>query len=913
MKTEKLANKFLLLGLLLAIAVLVPIVPLLKSYSEQLAVADKERGGVLIHHELRRILQDIQRHRGASTSLLSGKAEFKERADNARASSDAAIAQADMAIAAGEADVGKLVGWAEFKADWQALKTGFNALKPMDNAKQHTAAITKLLNVMDLVADTSELVLDPEPVSYFAMDMAVLQLPRLTERMGQGRALGSLILSEKVIGKGQRDAMIASLVEVELRQNNVLTDSKKIVAANSSAQAKLQGIVGEAQSGIASFISNVQQHILKDEELVYDPVRYFDEATRAIDASFKLYDEGTLLLNQELQGRLDRIKAERMLVLLIAFGLISLAAVMAFIILRRVNRSVLAASNALDQIAGGSLDVVLKPEGNDEIARMVRRLDDMQKQLRERLDSDRQVANENLRLRIGLDNVATNVMIADDTLNIIYMNKVAKELFTRIENELRRDLPSFSAAALLGTNIDVFHKNPAHQRAMLENLSGSQRVSIVVGGRSFVLTVTPVVNEMGQRLGTAVEWLDRTAEVAVEQEVQTIVAAAANGDFTRRVATEDKAGFFLQLANDLNQLLKTSQSGLDDVVEVLSALAKGDLTQRIEAEYAGSFGQMKTDANETTENLSEIVRQIKGAADAINTAAKEISSGNQDLSARTEEQASSLEETASSMEQLTSTVKQNADNARQANELASNAQQVAEQGGAVVGQVVHTMSDIAQSSNKISDIISVIDGIAFQTNILALNAAVEAARAGEQGRGFAVVATEVRSLAQRSAAAAKEIKELIADSVDKVESGNRQVEQAGQTMEKIVTSIKGVAKIMADISEASREQSAGIEQVSLAVSQMDEVTQQNAALVEQAAAAAESLEEQAQSLAQTVSVFRLNGAANVASPPVERNRAQPAITQATPVASLSHAAKPFSGQKSAPKPLTLLDNEWNEF
>jgi methyl-accepting chemotaxis protein len=273
------------------------------------------------------------------------------------------------------------------------------------------------------------------------------------------------------------------------------------------------------------------------------------------------------------------------------------------------------------------------------------------------------------------------------------------------------------------------------------------------------------------------------------------------------------------------------------------------------------------------------------------------------------------------MEQLTSTVKQNADNARQANELAGNAQQVAEKGGAVVSQVVHTMGAIAQSSNKIADIIGVIDGIAFQTNILALNAAVEAARAGEQGRGFAVVATEVRALAQRSAAAAKEIKELIADSVDKVESGNKQVEQAGRTMAQIVSSIKGVAKIMADISGASREQSAGIEQVSLAVSQMDEVTQQNAALVEQAAAAAESLEEQAQALTQSVSVFRLVGGSNETAQSLQSvQSAARSYTLSENAEALSEAprlATQASTRQRVPKAehkaAMSLDDEWNEF
>ena len=346
--------------------------------------------------------------------------------------------------------------------------------------------------------------------------------------------------------------------------------------------------------------------------------------------------------------------------------------------------------------------------------------------------------------------------------------------------------------------------------------------------------------------------------------------------------------------------MQTSEVGLEDVVQVLSGMAEGDLTRKISAEYEGTFGQLKNDANQTVARLQEIISQIRMATDAINTAAREIASGNQDLSSRTEEQASSLEETASSMEQLTSTVKHNADNARQANELAGEAQLVAIQGGEVVGQVVQTMSDIHQSSKRIADIIGVIDGIAFQTNILALNAAVEAARAGEQGRGFAVVATEVRNLAKRSADAAKEIKGLIADSVDKVESGNRQVAQAGRTMAQVVSSIKQVARIMGDISSASREQSAGIEQVSLAVSQMDEVTQQNAALVEEAAAAAESLEEQAHNLAQAVAVFKLFEAA-------EPSR-QEALVALPKQARLARPATKKPAALSA-----SLDDQWEEF
>ncbi len=413
-------------------------------------------------------------------------------------------------------------------------------------------------------------------------------------------------------------------------------------------------------------------------------------------------------------------------------------------------------------------------------------------------------------------------------------------------------------------------------------------------------------------------------KLAVE-ETQAVAAAAKDGNLSKRVPLEGKTGLILGLAEGINAVVQTTETALSDVVRVLGALAKGDLTEKVSADYNGTFGQLKDDANKTVDNLAEIVSRLRDATESINTGAKEIFSGNTNLSQRTEEQASSLEETASSMEELTSTVKQNSENAKQANQLAIGASDVAVKGGQVVSQVVTTMSSINESSKKIVDIISVIDGIAFQTNILALNAAVEAARAGEQGRGFAVVATEVRNLAQRSAAAAKEIKTLIGDSVEKVGTGTKLVDEAGKTMEEIVTSIKRVTDIMSEITAASQEQSAGIEQVNQAITQMDEVTQQNAALVEQAAAAAESLEEQAQNLSDAVSVFKLAGGQGlahgaqaterreVATRPanVARLPARPAAPVARPVAkpaaSAQHAAKPAT--VNAPKTRKVAGGE----
>jgi methyl-accepting chemotaxis protein len=338
--------------------------------------------------------------------------------------------------------------------------------------------------------------------------------------------------------------------------------------------------------------------------------------------------------------------------------------------------------------------------------------------------------------------------------------------------------------------------------------------------------------------------------------------------------------------------------------EVAGRIAAGDLTVNVTTR-SGDDSSMLLAMKQMRDALATIVGEVRIGTEAIASASSQIASGNQDLSARTEQQASSLEETASSMEELTSAVRQNNDNARQANQLAQSASTVAQQGGAVVSQVVDTMGAINTSSRKIVDIIAVIDGIAFQTNILALNAAVEAARAGEQGRGFAVVASEVRNLAQRSASAAKEIKELIGDSVEKVEIGSKLVERAGQTMEEVVASVQRVTDIMADISTAGDEQSAGIEQINQAVSEMDTVTQQNAALVEEAAAAAEAMQQQAANLERVVGVFRLDGQSSGAAP--ARPARPPAALKPSPSRAVV-AAKPKQRLTS-----TAGSADWEEF
>jgi len=514
------------------------------------------------------------------------------------------------------------------------------------------------------------------------------------------------------------------------------------------------------------------------------------------------------------------------------------------------------------------------------------------------------------RLQSAIDGAQTNMMLCDTDLTITYVNPAVVQMLVRRETELRAAFPGFDPNNLVGQCIDQFHKNPSHQRSLLGNKNNlPAKAEIRVADLEFEVNATAIMDGDGNLLGNMVEWNDITEQKDAERQMQALIDSASAGDLSKRIDSSSYKGFMRNLSDGINKMLETVVAPVQEGTRVMKSLADGDLSQNMVGEFQGDFAVLQEAIDTSVNNLRSMVGDIRESASAITSGAGEIAQGNQDLSQRTEEQASSLEETASSMEQLTGTVKQNADNANQANQLASGAREQAEKGGKVVGNAVSAMSEINSSSKKIADIISVIDEIAFQTNLLALNAAVEAARAGEQGRGFAVVAGEVRNLAQRSAAAAKEIKALINDSVEKVDEGSKLVDESGKTLEEIVTAVKKVSDIIAEIAAASQEQSTGIDQVNKAIIQMDEVTQQNAALVEEAAAASESMDEQSKGLSKLMEFFGTADSDEAPSPVKSSSRS----SNSTPAAKSASPARKSPALRSNQKSSSVDSDEWEEF
>jgi methyl-accepting chemotaxis protein len=811
----------------------------------------------------------MQQHRELVV-MQSYKAVLKPGAlDAAQAAADAGFER----VAAWEtATLGKTSpALANAKAAWakaQGAHADANAA-----IADHDAAIAKARLLMQALDDESGLALVNDPVMYYLSRAVVEQMPMLTEYASQQAVVATRVAGEGSIWADDRAHLAVANAMSDYLLDNINAINHQIGENDKAVAAKVRGPADAAHQALTTQDAVIQKHVL-DAETPDIPLAAMGERAEATRAALQhSYDQLNASLKQSSEAYLASLKHQATIVALTISLSLLLAAYLFLGFSRNTRASLQKIEEAALQLARGQFPDQVRVDSEDELRGIGTSLERAVKTLRKFEEAQRALfeAHQAGQISERLDSDAFDGAfgVMADEINTLVGSHIAV-------NKRVIDIVSEYAKGDLSQDIERYPGEKAR--------------------------ITEAVDAV--KAGT----------LAVNAEIKALVDAAVAGDFSKRGDAQRFAFVYRDLIESLNALMATADGGLNEVGALLSAVADGDLNRHIEVDLPGQFGRVAADANRTVDQLTQIVAQIRVGSDAINAAAGEIAAGNNDLSQRTEQQAASLEETASSMEELTSTVKQNADNARQANQLAQGAADVAEQGGAVVGQVVQTMSAISESSKKIADIIGVIDGIAFQTNILALNAAVEAARAGEQGRGFAVVASEVRSLAQRSANAAKEIKQLITDSAGKVQEGSALVDRAGKTMGEIVTSVKRVTDIIADIAAASAEQSAGIEQVNVAITSMDEGTQQNAALVEEASASARSLEQQAEQLVTTVAVFRVDAArlAHVERPHAAAEVVElgaPRLRKPAPVATKPAPRKP----RAQAMAMAAEDGAWQEF
>lgn len=554
---------------------------------------------------------------------------------------------------------------------------------------------------------------------------------------------------------------------------------------------------------------------------------------------------------------------------------------------------------SLIEVAGRHFSLRASPVIGEEGKRLgwvVEWVDLTEERLRE--EEGERKKQEMQRLQSTLDAASTNLMVADNERVIVYANTAVQRLFRRAQKDIAQEIPRFSADAIVGGSMDRFHKNPGAVAGLLENLSGTYKTRIVIASRRFSLAASVVKGDSGERLGWVVEWEDVTAQELLEEEITEAVDLAGTGDFSKRLSTEGKTGFWAKLAGSFNKLLEETEASLLRLSKVMATLSQGDLTLEIPEGAGGLFSKIFSDAKEMVAGLSQLSLLVREAAFSIARTSQEIAKGITDLSSRTEEQAASVEETSSSVEEVAVSAKQNAEGAQQAYVLADDMSRTTRGQEEVVEKLLETMRGIQDSSEKIGEIISLIDNMTFQTNILALNAAVEAARAGEHGRGFSVVAQEVRALAQRSAEAAREIKGQVGQAMGRIEEGVTVAQEMKKTMGEALTRVEKMKDVIGEIAAASKEQSNAVAQVSVAISQIDRATQQNAALVQEANAATEAMTQKSNDLVAAVSAFKIADGGKSPSSPARLG--QKCLDQEKPALALEKRKK-------------SKEDEWKEF
>lgn len=811
-----LAPKLALVGILLLLPLGLLTYTKVKQWKDDISYAERERSGIIYLRVVRQALEPLTAHRDETARILNGDTAVSAAASAGKV--DTALSELSALDQREQANLETGRRVADITSTWSTLKNNWRGSNPETNRESHDKLVSALIDLNDQVVDSTGLALDPQSESYYVIDLVTSRLPLIIDTVGRLVSGSASAATKGALTLPDRDKVLSGLTIGREKLNEAASDVQHALALHDSRY----GSVASAQASLAGSVSQsfdlISNKVLSGSAVTATPADLFAAGATAKAAVLGLYDAGSETAEKVVA---DRVRASYGYVATTLGTLVVLLAISISIGWRvrgQIVRQLASARAAFERIAAGDFDATLVAETGDEAGAVIMELERMQKNLSQRLALEATAAAENARIRTALDKVSTNVMLVDIEGHILYVNEALQGLLRGCAAEIRNEIPGFALERVVGMPLRGLCQSAA--ATLLRPGNGGATEDLSLGGAQLRMIASPVINDSGARIGTVVQWIDRTQEIKTEQEVQTIVRRALDGDLRERIAASGKTGFFAALANNVNSLL---------------------------------------------DNVTDLVRRVGVAASEVALGSEEISKGNSHLSRRTEAQGANLEETASSMEQMTATVKQNADNAAQANQLAIAARNQAEKGGHVVVSAVAAMNEINKASSRIADIIGVIDEIAFQTNLLALNAAVEAARAGEQGRGFAVVAAEVRSLASRSAGAAREVKDLIADSLSKVNEGVKLVDASGQTLGEIVAAVKKVTDIVGEIAAASREQSEGIDQVNKAVMSMENGVQQDAALVEQAAAAAQTLAGQSESLRELLEHYQVSNDSSAAT------------------------------------------------
>lgn len=844
-EASKMWQKFAFIGLIFLALSGMLFYLYLDNINVDIKAANSEREGAFSIPDVIKSIQIVQKHRGLNNAVLTGNNALQSQRDSTALEVSAALDTM-------QTNIKQHSNW-KLDSEIEKIKQGWltvNAQRDSFNAEQSLAKHNELINdlqqLSDAVADRSGLSLSPDGPSYFLMKLATDSVLHWNLDFGLTRGLAVPIFNKKNATPVDR-AIIAARIDITSdRFDDVKQDVDRLLEVSSIYTSTVAAKYREQATVYEDSVKILREQILNSDKISMDPQVFFQKLSTAIDGNYALIHTIVKELENRTEQRSLEAKQHRLYVAVTSCILILIVIALSWFIVNAMIRQIGLEPNVVmqfaDQIAAGNLDanIELRQGDNGSIAA---NLKTMVQKIRLNIEENAKTANENQRIRIALDNVSANVMMADNDRNIIYANTAVLDMLRNAERDIKKVLPTFNVANLIGSNIDQFHKNPSHQKSLLATFTSTYRTQIVVGPRTFSLIASPVFNDKGERLGSVVEWADRTIEVSIENEISNIVEHAVNGDFSTRLIEEGKIGFFKKLTIDMNRLLETSEVGLNEVLRVLAAIARGDLTEKIEREYFGTFGALKDACNETSAKLSQIVNDVINSTDSLSNAASQVSSTSQSLSQAASEQAASVEETSASIEQMAAGINQNAENAKITDGIAGKAAKEATEGGEAVKHTVSAMKEIASK-------IGIIDDIAYQTNMLALNAAIEAARAGDHGKGFAVVATEVRKLAERSQVAAREIGDLASGSV-------QTAERAGVLIDEIVPGIGRTSDLVQEIAAASQEQSAGVGQINTAMNQMNQITQQNASSSEELAATAEEMTSQADQLLDLISFFNV--------------------------------------------------------